>query len=422
MQRWIFRPVYLVVVAALCACSGATYQNGASPLGAEFRSSGNAASSFQVLHTFEGGRDGAEPTADLVFVGGIAYGTTYAGGDNNDAGTVFSIDSNDPYSVLYRFVRHAPPGQHANPAGGLVPDDAGNFYGTTTEGGTMHQGTVYKVSARGKVTTLHTFTGPDGLFPYATLLRDARGNLYGTTEFGGTGCGSTGCGTVFKVDTRNRESVLYSFAGGSDGVDPFGGVVRDSHGNLFGTTSGGGSSNCAGEGCGIVYKIDSQGHETILHRFTNGADGGHPFDTLLQGSDGALYGTAESGGTVDGGLLFKMDKAGNETVLYNFLGGSDGFGPFGNVIRDAGGNFFGTTEFGGTSCTNTTYGCGTVFEYNANGTETILYRFTGKRDGAQPVTDLVMDRRGYLYGTTEYAGDKECRSQVGCGVAFRLKR
>jgi uncharacterized repeat protein (TIGR03803 family) len=374
-----------------------------------------------VLHTFHKGRDGAEPVAGLLFLNGSAFGTTYLGGDRNDAGTVFKIDASDNYTIVHRFVPHAPPGNTANPTAGLINDSAGNIYGTTTEGGSMHRGSVYKISAGGKISTLHSFTGPDGNHPYAGLLRDSAGNLYGTTEFGGSACGSIGCGTVFKVDTHNHESVLHAFTGGSDGVDPYGGVVRDRHGNLYGTTSGGGTSDCAGEGCGIIYKIDSQGHETVLHRFTNGADGGHPMASLFQGSNGTLFGTTDSGGKVDWGTIFKIDeKTGNEIVIYSFNGGSDAGTPFGGVIQDASGNLFGTTEFGGGyRCEGS--GCGTVFEIDTTGKETILYRFTGKGDGFGPMSSVAMDSAGYLYGTTEYGGDRECDNGLGCGVAFKFK-
>ena len=140
---------------------------------------------FKVLHAFKDAKDGAEPYAGLLSDGGVLYGTTYRGGDANDGGTVYKITPSGGYSIIHRFVRHAPFGRRANPDGGLVSDSAGNLYGTTLEGGPMHRGTVYKVSAHGRVTTLYTFTGPDGDFPYAGLLRDAAGNLYGTTQAGG---------------------------------------------------------------------------------------------------------------------------------------------------------------------------------------------------------------------------------------------
>jgi uncharacterized repeat protein (TIGR03803 family) len=287
----------------------------------------------------------------------------------------------------------------------------------------LHRGTVYKVSAHGRVTTLYTFTGPDGDFPYASLFRDAAGNLYGTTQAGGnlSYCEGGGCGTVFKIDTANHESVLYAFTGGlADGNDPYGGLIRDRQRNLYGTTIGGGTSNCQGEGCGILFKIDGNGQETILHRFTNGADGGHPAGTLLRGKDGKLYGTTDSGGAADSGNVFKIDETGSETVLYTFTGGSDGRGPFGGLIQDGLGTLFGTTEFGGGS-TSCQLGCGTVFKLDSGGHEATIYAFRGKKDGAYPTAGVIMDAAGYLYGTTPQGGDPHCANSLGCGVAFKLK-
>ncbi len=404
-----------------------------SPIGRALDSRATETQSFQVLHTFENGRDGADPAAGLLLVDGTAYGTTFAGGSSNDvishavsngSGTIYKIDANDNYSVLYRFEAHVPAGQRAYPDGALVNDPAGNFYGTTNEGGPMHKGTAYKLSANGRVTTLHTFTGyADGEYPYAGLLRDTAGNLYGTTEAGGgTGCLGAGCGTVFRIDNKNHESVLYAFAGGADGCVPYGGVARDRRGNLYGTTTECGSPNCPiGYVCGIAFKIDRHGHETILYRFNNTIGGLGPDDSMLQGSDGDLYGTTDSGGTAYDGVIFKIDKRGDETVLYNFTGGSGGAGPFGGLIQDPAGNLFGTTEFGGGYDCADRNGCGTVFELDTTGKETVLYRFTGKRDGMDPLAGLAMDSAGYLYGTTEYGGDHECNNGLGCGVAFKLK-
>ncbi|HZT14017.1 MAG TPA: choice-of-anchor tandem repeat GloVer-containing protein [Candidatus Baltobacteraceae bacterium] len=417
MRRFLF-PVWLVALVSAAGCSSATVV-GVPLSNARSAAHGVApALSFQVLHVFEDGNDGAEPYAALLLNNGALYGTTYAGGDSNDAGTVYRITQGNAYSIIHRFVRQAPPGHRANPDGGLVSDPAGNLYGTTTEGGPMHMGTVYKINPAGQVITLHTFTGSDGDFPYATLLRDTAGNLYGTTKYGGASACT--CGTVFKIDSTGRESVLYSFAGGTDGSGPYGGVVRDAQGTLYGTTLTGGSSHCVGEGCGIVFKIDSHGHETVLHRFPNSAnDGGHPGDTLLFGPDGNLYGTTDSGGTVDRGTVFKIDKAGHETVLYNFTGGSDGAGPFAGLIQGAAGKFLGTTEFGGgTQCQ---LGCGTVFELDSLGHETVLYAFTGGADGAYPIAGVIADAAGVLYGTTSQNGDAECRNGVGCGALFKLK-
>lgn len=420
MQRQLL--ALCLLTAAIAGCSNTGVRNVPYTARRAVEERNTPAHFFHVLHTFKDGNDGAEPYAALLLEDGELYGSTYRGGDRNDGGTVYKVSPSGAYSIIHRFVRRAPFGQRANPDGGLVSDSVGNLYGTTLEGGPLHKGTVYEVDKRGRATTLYTFTGgSDGQFPYATLLRDGSGNLYGTTQAGGNTalCEGGGCGVVFKIDTSNRESVIYAFKGGIvDGNDPYGGVVRDRQGNFYGTTIGGGTSNCVGEGCGIVYKIDASGQETILHRFTNGADGGHPGDTLFQGSGGYLYGTTDSGGPQDAGVVFKIDKTGNETVLYNFTGGSDGGGPFGGLTQDAAGNFFGTTEFGGnTSCQS---GCGTVFEIDSSGRETVLHSFTGKKDGAYPLAGVILDSDGNLYGTAPQGGNRLCANGLGCGVAFKL--
>lgn len=432
MKCWLFTLASLVISAALDGCSGLGGSGVPATTGGALGDRATLTHAFQVLHTFEDGRDGADPAAGLLLVNGTAYGTTRSGGIRkyavyNPAGTIFKIGAGGRYAVLYRFAPHIPFGQRAYPDGGLVTDSAGDFYGTTNEGGPNHLGTVYERTARGRVTTLYTFKGgvADGEFPYASVLRNSAGDLYGTTEAGGgTGCNYAGCGTVFEVDRKNHESVLYAFAGGTDGCVPYGGVVRDRWGNLYGTTTECGSASCPiGYSCGIVFKIDPHGHETILHRFTDFAGGLGPDDSLLLGSDGTLYGTAEAGGSfdADGGLVFKVDKYGHETALHTFSGGSDGASPFGGLIQDAAGNLYGTTSNGGGHACNDGNGCGTLFELDPAGKETVLYRFRGKQDGMDPMASLAIDSSGYLYGTTEYGGDDRCNNGLGCGVAFKFK-
>jgi uncharacterized repeat protein (TIGR03803 family) len=173
----------------------------------------------------------------------------------------------------------------------------------------------------------------------SSLIRDSKGNLYGTTNGGG----ASGAGVVFKIDTSGNETVLYSFTGGADGDGPFAGVIRDSAGNLYGTTYGGGAS-----GAGVVFKVDTSGSETVLYSFTGGADGANPFwVTLARDSKGNLYGTTQFGGASNAGLVFKVDMSGNETVLHSFTGGTDGGNPFVGVIFGPDGRLYGTTAFGG---------------------------------------------------------------------------
>jgi uncharacterized repeat protein (TIGR03803 family) len=239
---------------------------------------------------------------------------------------------------------------------GLIRDKTGNFYGITQNGGatTSDSGTVYKLSGAGKVTVLHSFTGgfgaPDGASPSGTLVRDSAGNLYGTTAAGGT----SNAGTVFEVDSSGNESVLYTFKGvPTDGWIPNGSLIRDSSGNLFGTTIAGGSS---GGGPGIIFKLDASDVETILHIFDALGDGNAPSSGLTRDSAGNMYGVTLAGGEYDWGTVYKLDTTGVETVLYSFTGGHDGKYPIGTLILDGAGNLYGTTQQGGR------YGWGVVFK------------------------------------------------------------
>ncbi len=336
---------------------------------------------------------------------------------------MFKIDRTGTESVLYRF------SGSAGPIAGLIRDSAGNLYGTTLEGGTAGLGRVFELSSAGQEIDLHSFSGPDGAYPEGGLLRDAAGNLYGTTDLGGDlQCAqqflNKGCGTVFKLDATGRETGLYVFTGGSDGFQPYSAVVADHNGDLYGTTLEGGNDNCQGEGCGTVFRVSARtGRETVLYRFTGLTDGAFP-NAVLRDASGNLYGTTQSGGTSHlYGTVFKVDTTGRETVLYNFMGGTDGGGPAAGLIADASGNLYGTTEFGGDlSCSRYNIpGCGTVFKLDTAGRETVLYRFTGGADGLYPVAPLVMDLAGNLYGTASHGGAKHCENGLGCGVVFEVE-
>jgi uncharacterized repeat protein (TIGR03803 family) len=272
-------------------------------------------------------------------------------------------------------------------------------------------------------TVLHAFTGSDGAFPISGVLRDAAGNLYGTTSAGGqVTCSNVSdlCGVVFKLDTIGKETVLHSFTGKADGAHPaFGSVLRNA-GNVYGTTFAGGSTNCPNGGCGVVFKLSPTGTETVLHRFTGGLDGANPLAALIRDNAGNLYGTTQSGGAFHRGVVFKLDMSAKQTVLHNFTGGADGSAPAagGGLVRDSAGNLYGTTNGGGgsTICAD---GCGIVFKLAPTGTETVLHRFRGGADGAHPAAGLVRDSAGNLYGITASGGGLGCGGQ-GCGIIFRL--
>jgi len=302
------------------------------------------------------------------------------------------------YKILFQFRAGA---DGAGPFAGVVSDPSGNLYGTTNSDGAFASGVVFKLSPAGKETVLHSFSGSggDGEYPLAGLVRDAAGNLYGTTADGGVyggSCGGFGCGTVFKVDSAGTETVLHGFDGIPDGSTPYAGLVRDSAGNLYGTTLSGGTN-----GAGTVFKVDATGTETMLYSFNpNSGDGFSPYGGLAMDPAGNLYGTTVSGGTIGAGTVFKVDTTGAETVLYSFGSQStDGLFPSGNLIRDAAKNLYGTTQGGGAS------GLGTVFKVDKNGNETVLHSFVGGRDGEIPfIAGLLRDAKGNLYGVTGEGG------------------
>lgn len=264
---------------------------------------------------------------------------------------------------------------------------------------------------------IYTFqNSKDGDDPHAGLVKDSQGNLYGTTFSGGNSGYSNGNGTVFKLAPNGIKTELYSFTGNSDGNYP-GPVIIDSSGNLFGTTQQGGNNGC-NFGCGVVFEVAQTGAETVLYTFTGGNDGGNPFGGLLADGQGGFYGTTAGGGANRGGVAYHLWSDGTETVLHTFVGGSDGDGPESALSADKSGNLYGTTKYGGSGCAQP--GCGTIFEIAPDGTETVLYAFTGGTDGANPVADLIRDKAGNLYGTAEFGGMASGCGGTGCGTVYKL--
>jgi uncharacterized repeat protein (TIGR03803 family) len=254
---------------------------------------------------------------------------------------VFKVDTNGNESVLYSFQGGA---DGFTPYSTPVADKSGNLYGTTVGGGSYGIGTVFKLDTTGTETVLLNFVGSNGNGP-SSLLRDSAGNLYGAAATGGGGACTGGCGVVFKLDASNKGSVLYYFQGGTDGALPLASVIRDSSGNLYGTTLTAGAY-----GYGTVFKLDTQHKLTTLYSFKNGADGAGPACALLRDTSGNLYGTTEIGGGRGYGVVFKVDTNGVETVLHNFIGGTrDGQTPYAGLVTDPAGYLYGTTGYGGTS-------------------------------------------------------------------------
>jgi len=296
-------------------------------------------------------------------------------------------------------------------------DPLGNLYGATLGGGVYGQGTVFELTlgsnGRWAERALHDFAGgKDGAAPYASPIFDAAGNLYGTTRYGG----ASGNGTVFELtpDSNGKwtEHVLYEFTGGKDGGQPWSGLILDSNGNLYGTTSeGGNSSDCAYSSCGLVFSLTSSANgdwkEHVLHAFT-GKDGGGPLASLVFGGGGNLYGTTEWDSVYLGGTVFELAHDANggwtEHVLHRFSRGTDGGNPVAGLILGTAGHLYGTTEFGG----DPTCDCGVVFELaptsHGRWTEYVLHDFAGGADGAVPLAGVIFDAAGNLYGTASEGG------------------
>jgi uncharacterized repeat protein (TIGR03803 family) len=425
-----------------------------------------AASKEKVLYSFAGyPNDGASPASSLIFdAAGNLYGTTARGG-TFDKGAVFQLSPGAggtwTESVLYSFGDGT---DGATPASGLIFDAAGNLYGTTEQGGTSTGscggggcGTVFQLSpgAGGTWTesVLYSFGGgTDGAVPFAGLIFDAAGNLYGTTYIGGnsTDCYIHGCGTVFQLSPGAggtwTENVLYKFCsadGCTDGSAPEAGLIFDTAGNLYGTTSWGGDSNlCGGIGCGLVFQLSpgtgGAWTETVLHTFhyrrAHNNDGATPYGAeVIFDAAGNLYGTTYAGGANGtgscGGTVFRLMPAGGgkwkEKVLYSFCihGNNDrckyGCHPQAGLILDKAGNLYGTTADGPNG--------GTAFELqpekNSKWLWKALYMFchqNGCKDGSTPEASLVFDPAGNLYGTT-YAGGGGCPGNGGCGTVFEVK-
>lgn len=360
----------------------------------------------------------------------------------------------------------------AAPAAGLVFDSKGNLYGTAVNGGNTSGtncpgedpptgcGVVFKLtppssgSGPWTQTVLYTFTGgSDGAYPQATLAIDSKGNLYGTASNGGNASGTIcsglgGCGVVFELTPPSNgtgpwtESTIYTFIGNAgqnvDGAVPYASLIFDSQGNLYGTTLGGGL------GDGTVFELTPPSGgtgpwtESVLYSFTGVNDGANPLANVLFDAGGNLYGTTNSGGASGHGVVFELSPPSGgsgpwtETPIYTFTGRADGAYPYAGLISDSNGNFYGTTAIGGSRSGSTckrTNGCGVVFELSAPShndpewTETVLYSFGASSDGGYPYAGVIFDSNGNIYGTTVQGGDTtgaNCTGSVGCGVVFEL--
>jgi uncharacterized repeat protein (TIGR03803 family) len=348
----------------------------------------------KVLYSFGSySGDGQNPGyAPLIYKGNF-YGTTQNGGANS-YGTVFKVTASGKESLLYSFCSQSNCTDGGNPSSGVISDKEGNLYGTTLNGGGGNWGTVFKVTLTGEESVFYSFGAysGDGAWPVGGVIVDKEGNLYGTTSLGG----ANDAGTVYKITSSGEESVLYSFGSHSeDGNGPQAGLITDRESNLYGTTSGGGAN-----GSGTVFKVTPTGEESVLYGFGSfSGDGANPFTGLVMDTEGNLYGTTSAGGKHKFGTAFKLTPSGEEKVIHSFGAGTeDGRGP-NPLIIDKAGNLYGTTALGSGKC------YGTVFEMTLAGKETALHHFypdTG--DGYDPQAGVVINSKGNLYGTTAAGG------------------
>ena len=371
-----------------------------------------ATTTYNIRYSFQCGDDGSNPYGGLVRDGsGNLYGTTFGGG-KYDYGVVYKLTPTGTLTVLHPFT--GPPYDGAIPLKTLVRDAAGNIYGTSDEGGSNNKGTAFKIDPSLTETLLWNFgnTETDGTYPAPGLMQGAGGYFYGTTVEGG---GTNNAGTVYSLTAAGTEMVLWSFGAYSlDGQHPHATVFQDAAGNLYGTTRDGGTFSH-----GTVYELTLSGTEIVLWSFGGyKGDGKLPHSVLVQDASGTFYGTTREGGSFgDGkggsgyGTVFKLSATDQEKILWSFKGSpSDGQDPRSGLVMDTAGNLYGTTFAGGE------YGYGTVFELTPTGKETILHNFGYiPTDGENPQSGLLLDAAGNLYGDT-YAGGAN-----GCGTVFKLK-
>ncbi len=380
---------------------------------------------FTTLVQFDLNTDGAGPKYGALVQGrdGNLYGTTSGGTTNSTAGTVFKMTPDGTLTTIYYFCSQPNCADGSTPVAGLVLGTDGNFYGTTSSGGDLSCGfpygcgTVFKITPAGKLTTLHTFTGQgDGAGPLSGLAQGLNGSFYGTTGSEG------GDGTVFKVTPSGTLTTVHSF-GLPDGLWPISGPELGIDGNFYGATPGGGTSSNCNDGCGTVYKMTPAGKLTTVHSFDS-KDGTEPVGGVVQAADGNLYGTTALGGTgsVCAGLygdacgtVFAITPAGKLTTLYNFCSLSncvDGVSPYGTLMQATDGNLYGTALAGGT------LGYGTLFQITRGGVFNVLHNFD-RDNGGVPYAGLMQATNGILYGTTYYGGmPPSCN--YGCGSIYSL--
>jgi uncharacterized repeat protein (TIGR03803 family) len=360
---------------------GTTYNGGSFAVGTVFRISPSG--SLTSLWEFTGSNDGANPQGGLVQGSdGNFYGTTAYGGANGD-GNVFRISPSGSLTNLWSFTGGE---DGAFPLAGLVQGSDGNFYGTTygSGSGSSANGSVFRISASGSLTNLWSFTGGnDGANPMAGLVQGTDGNFYGTTY--GSGSGPDANGSVFRISPSGSLTTLWSFTGGNDGANPMAGLVQGSGSNFYGTTAYGGAN-----GYGTVFRISPSGSLTNLWSFTGATDGANPQAGLVQGTDGNFYGTTYGSGLGPSanGNVFRISPSGSLTNLWSFTGCGDGANPLAGLVQGTDSNFYGTTYGSGSGPSAN----GTVFKLSVSSGLPPVAMFTANpTNGVAPLTVSFTD-------------------------------
>jgi uncharacterized repeat protein (TIGR03803 family) len=410
---------------------GTAEANGARNAGVVFELVASTGWSENILYSFTAGSDGGFPVSGVTFdAAGNLYGTTYARGsgvcfNSGGCGAVYElspVSGGWQETTLHTFAG-GPDG--GNPAGAILIDSSGNLYGTTGESnlgfpGTPAGGTAFKLMLSGGswVESVYNFFGTDGDNARGVLIQDNAGNLYGTTVIGG----AYGLGSVYELSPTTSGSwtnkILYSFQPGTDGENPYGKLVFDGGGNLYGTTEIGGTAACF---CGTVFELSPSKNgtwsEQLIHSFSSYPDGNGPMAGLTIDAKKNLYGTTQTGGSIGYGTVFELTPGSSgwtESILHNFGASGDGIYPVSVLTLDAHGTLFGTTREGSTPY-------GTVFNVSPSSggtwTEKVLYTFTGGSDGGDPLAGVILDHAGNLYGTTLFGGSG---CSYGCGVVYEL--
>ena len=356
-----------------------------------------SAQTFASLLDFAGSNGAGSSASLLQAEDGKLYGSTGVGGADS-VGTIFKVSTRGVLRSIHGFDVT----DGAYPAASLAQANNGAFYGTTILGGANGWGSVFKITPDGTLTTLYSFCSqsncPDGSYLYGGLVQGTDGSFYGATGAGG----ATGDGTIFKITPQGVLITLHDFDY-ADGYEPFATLIQGNDGSFYGTTSAGGLY-----GSGTVFKVTASGVLTTLHSFDS-TDGVNLDSPLLQASNGSFYGTTQEAGSGNGGTVFKITPSGILTTLYSFcslIDCADGSGPHGGLVEATDGNFYGTTLYGGLNghcASSDTAGCGTIFEINPDGVLTTLHVFDST-DGANPSAGLLQDTNGNFYGTTQDGG------------------